>query len=1076
MNTRRIATLGAAAVFVAGLAAAQPVTAARLRCEWSVNPLGIDARQPSLSWVLESTRRGTMQGAYQVLVASSEAILRGDRGDLWDSGRVASDQSTQVHYRGHGLRSGQRAHWKVRVWDEQRQASAYSEPAWWEMGVLDPQEWKAKWIALPHTEPYHPELSLADAQWIWYPEGKPGGDLPWQVRIFRRGLELPAKRTIRSARLLVAAAGGFYLRVNGAWIAAGRSMTLLDLRDDLVPGRNELGIMSTSGGRFPGVAARLVVEFENRDPVLVSTDAGWEAGTQDEAGRLAGAFAPPSWVAARPLGRFDEGLWGDRWFRQERVLSKPPMGPPPHLRKTFQILKPVRTARLYATALGVYELRLNGRRVGDDVLAPGWTDYAKRVQYQTYDVTPLVQKGGNAVGLILGDGWYAGYIGWEAARAHYGAVTMARVQLRLEYADGSSGTIGSDGSWKGAVGPILYSDYLKGEMYDARRELDGWDTARFSDAAWTSVTEPHAPEVQVVAQQGPPVQRTEELRAQSVSEPLPGRFVFDLGQNMVGWARLNVKGPAGTRVDLRFSEMLNPDGTLYTVNLRAARSADGYILRGAKATEVFEPRFTFHGFRYVEVRGYPGKPPLDAVTGVVVHSVLPATGSLETSSTMVNRLHRNIDWGQRGNFLSVPTDCPQRDERLGWTGDAQIFARTACMNRDVAGFFAKWMIDVEDAQSAEGGFSNVAPRIVDMADGAPAWGDAGVIVPWTMYECYGDVGLLARHYDAMVKWLRYVDLANPDHIWRRRTNNNYGDWVSVNSSTPRDVVATAFFANSARLLSRAAQVLGKTEDAKRYEDLFQAIKAAFNAEFVTPSGRIAGNTQTCYALALRFDLLPEDKRATAARYLVEDVERAGGLTTGFLGVRHLLPALSEAGRDDVAYRLLLSETFPSWGYSIKHGATTIWERWDGWTQEKGFQDTGMNSFNHYSFGSVGEWMYRFLAGIDADPAAPGHKRILIRPRPGGGLSFARASYESVYGRIATEWRLEGSTLSLNVVVPANTTATVYLPGAGDPSQVTEGGAPAGTAAGVTFQRMEGTSAVYAVGAGVYAFAVAGFHP
>jgi alpha-L-rhamnosidase len=567
----------------------------------------------------------------------------------------------------------------------------------------------------------------------------------------------------------------------------------------------------------------------------------------------------------------------------------------------------------------------------------------------------------------------------------------------------------------------------------------------------------------------------EELRPKSWAEPAPGKIVFDLGQNMVGWLRLEVKGPAGARVRMRFAEILNPDGTLYTVNLRSARSTDTYVLKGAPGGETFEPRFTFHGFRYVELVGYPGRPGPDAITGIVVRSAIRATGSLETSNATVNQLQHNIEWGQRGNFLSVPTDCPQRDERLGWMGDAQIFARTACFNGDVAGFFTKWMTDVADAQSAEGGFSDVSPRLIDLEDGAPAWGDAGVIVPWTMYQCYGDTGVLARHYDAMAKWVRYVDAANPNHLWRRRVNNNYGDWVAVNSRTPKDVLSTAFFANSTKLLSRAARVLGKDDEARRYDALFAAIRDAFDQEFVAPSGRILGNTQTAYALALRFGLLPEDKRAAAARYLAEDIERNGWhLTTGFLGVGHLLPALSEAGLDDVAYRLLLQSTFPSWGYSIAQGATTIWERWDGWTQEKGFQDPGMNSFNHYSFGSVGEWMYRVVAGIDTDAEKPGYEHVIVRPRPGGGLTFARGTYDSVRGRIATEWRIEGGRLTLSVEVPANTTATVYVPGAGDPSKVTEGGVPADTAAGVRFLGMEGPTAVYAVGSGTYLFAVDGF--
>ncbi|HEV8254079.1 MAG TPA: family 78 glycoside hydrolase catalytic domain, partial [Vicinamibacteria bacterium] len=673
----------ALAVALAGSVGEQGVTVTALRCEWARDPLGLDLPRPRLSWALESPRRGTMQKAYRVLVASSEGALASDRGDLWDSGRVESNRSIEVPYAGRALRPGQRAHWKVHIWNQDDQPSAWSAPAWWERSV-DPQEWTARWIALPDATRYPDALALAEVEWIGNPLPEAAPNAQDDIRLFRREVQLPADRGVRAARLLAAADDRFMLRLNGEWIAAGRGVGLIDLTDDLVTGANELGFTVSNATAPAALAARLVVEFETGEPLVVSTDTGWQTARQDIAGRTAGTFASASWASARTLGPFGEGFRGDRWFKQAEALARPPRSAPAYLRKSLRLSKPVKSARAYATALGVYELRMNGRRVGEDVLAPGWTDYTKRVQYQTYDVTPLVAQGQNTIGIILGDGWYAGRIGWKGERAHYGPLPMARVELRVEYQDGTTEAFGTDATWTGARGPILYSDLLEGESYDARSERSGWDTNRFVETGWTAASEPPAPSIATVAEVGPPVRRMEELRPKSWAEPAPGKIVFDLGQNMVGWLRLEVKGPAGARVRMRFAEILNPDGTLYTVNLRSARSTDTYVLKGAPGGETFEPRFTFHGFRYVELVGYPGRPGPDAITGIVVRSAIKATGSLETSNATVNQLQHNIEWGQRGNFLSVPTDCPQRDERLGWMGDAQIFARTACFNGDVA--------------------------------------------------------------------------------------------------------------------------------------------------------------------------------------------------------------------------------------------------------------------------------------------------------------------------------------------------------------------------------------------------------
>ncbi len=715
------------------------------------------------------------------------------------------------------------------------------------------------------------------------------------------------------------------------------------------------------------------------------------------------------------------GNWSARWIGYATAASERAAGsaPSPYLRRSFTLEVAPESARLYATALGLYEARLNGTRVGKGIFTPGWTDYGRRIEYQTYDVTSLLRAGENVLEIVLGDGWYAGTIGWETKRHHYGPYPLGLLaELHVESNDGKRLVIATDESFRASEGPIRASDFLMGETYDAGFEPQGDYPV--------SILAP--PEAVLIGQYSPLVERIEEIPAANRTVPAPGVTVFDFGQNLVGFTRLSVEAEPGTRMEIRFAEMLAPDGSLYTANLRTARSTDVYIAGGG-GREIFEPHFTFHGFRYAELRGYPGEPALDALTAVVVHSATPEAGTFETSSPLLNQLQRNVVWSQRGNFLSVPTDCPQRDERLGWMGDAQIFARTACFNADVASFFTKWLQDVRDAQSEAGAFSDVTPRLVVTTDGSPGWGDAGVIVPWTLYRCYGDERILERHYEAMRKWVEHIRSANPDLIRKNDLGNNYGDWVAIGSETSKELLATAFFAHDADLLARAARALGKEEDAASYQDLFERIREAFVSAFLDEESRVLGDTQTGYVLALEFDLVPEALRGKMVSHLARAVaEKDGHLSTGFLGVKHLLPALANGGRSDIAYELLLNETFPSWGYEIKNGATTIWERWDGWTGEKGFQDPAMNSFNHYAFGSVGEWMYENVAGIDFDESASGNERIEIRPRPGGGLTHARASYDSIRGRIESEWNLEGTSFTLAVTIPVNAGALLYLPG------------------------------------------------
>lgn len=1036
------------------------VTVQHLRCEYAENPLGIDSTQPRLSWVLESNERAQRQTAYQVWVASSPEKLKAGQPDLWDSGKLASDQSIQIVYGGRPLASRQRCVWQVRVWDQDGKL-AESNPAFWEMGLLQPADWQAQWIGYTTNAPTKP--AFEGARWIWFPEGNPASGAPKGERFFRRVIQIPSGADIKAATLTITVDDQFTLYVNGE--EAGKSSGNTDawkqkesfnVKSRLRPGPNVIAVKALNNGDAAGLLATMELDCGSGAPISVASDKSWKAANAATDRWTKADFDDASWSAAKEIAKLGDGPWGNPFPGQTAL------GQAPHLRKTATLGKSVKQARLYASALGLYEFYVNGQRVGQDVFNPSWTDYNKRVQYHSYDITALLRSGENAFGIILGDGWYAGYVGLGGPH-RYGPQALALAQVEIEFADGSRQTLATDASWKAANGPLLQSDMLMGETYDARRELPGWNKAGFDDSQWQPV-QTKKTDVPLVAAPDSPVRKMIELKPRAITEPTPGHFIFDLGQNMVGWARLKVRGEAGSTVTLKFVEMLNPDGTIYTTNLRGAKCTDYYTLKGG-GTETWEPRFTFHGFRYVELTGYPGKPDLDAVTGIVAYSDTPPVGKFECSNPLVNQLQSNIVWGQRGNFLAVPTDCPQRDERLGWMGDAQIFIRTATYNMDVARFFTKWCQDVEDAQRPDGSFTDVSP-FVCCGSGTAAWGDAGVICPWTIYRVYGDTRILERHYDAGQKWIDYLTSHSKNLL---RPAEGYGDWLSIQADTPKDVLATAYFGLSTKIMANMAKVLGRDADAAKYENLFGQIKAAFNKAYVTGDVRIKGNTQTDYVLSLAFDLLAPEQRPAAAKHLVEDITAKGDhLSTGFVGVGHLTPTLTREGYVDVAYKLLLQETFPGWLYSVKNGATTIWERWDGWTQEKGFQDPGMNSFNHYSLGSVGEWLYGTVAGIGLDPKKPAYKHSIIHPRPGGGLTFANAEFQSIHGKIVSDWKIENGQFRLNVVIPANTTADVYVPAA-NADAVREGGHAASTSKGVAFLRMEGGAAVFAVGSGRYQF-------
>lgn len=897
----------------------------QLRCEYLVNPHGIDERSPRLNWTVEANRRGTRQTAYRLRVASCPEKLAAGEADLWDSGRVESNQTTHIVYAGKPLRSREACHWQAEAWDETGH-TAKSQPALWTMGLLEKADWSAQWITAD------PEIIKRDKEAI--------------------------------------------------------APTLTDC------------------------------------------------------------------------------------------------GTPALFRKEFEIPGPIKRATIYASARGIFELRANGQRIGKDVFAPEWTDYDKRIHYRTYDVTALLKTGRNALGAALGDGWWSGYVGWQETRARYGSLENSLMaQLEVELADGQRITVNTDGSWTCNTGPILFSDFMMGETYDARRERVGWDAPNFSAKEWLAAREVAAPTVPLVAQRAEPVRVVEQFTPLSVNEIQPGVFIFDLGQNIAGWVRLKVKAPAGTRITIRQGERLSPDGTLYTENLRRAKSTDIYICKGS-GEEIYEPHFTFHGFQFIEITGLPYAPGKDAVTGCVVRSATPDAGKFECSHPGVNRLWLNGLWSQKDNFLTVPTDCPQRDERLGWMGDAQVFSRTASYNMDVAAFFTKWMIDVEDAQTPEGIFPDVAPRLREGENfvglgnlgGSAGWADAGVIIPYTMWRVYGDRRILERHYNAMVKWVDWIAKHNPNGLRVNQLANNYGDWLCIPSDTSfgthspmKNLLATAYWADDCTKLARIACELGRDADAQRFQTMFEHVRAAFQKEWVEPNGRITTDTQTGYLLALAFDLLPESLRAAATNHLVENIKALDWhLSTGFIGISHLNPQLTLAGRVDVAYRLLLRDDYPSWLYPVKHGATTIWERWNGWTHQDGFFNPHMNSFNHYSLGSVGEWLFRHVAGIELDPETPGFQKFVLRPFLGEGLDFARGSYRTMHGEIVSDWKRNGDKLTWNIRVPANTSATVYIPAAAN-SAVSESGQPITKSAGLKVIGWRENSLMVEAAAGVYSF-------
>lgn len=1066
---------------------------ANLRCEYRVDPLGIDERSPRLSWEMVDSRRGAMQSAYHILVATDVEKLAADDGNLWDTGKVLSDQSVHVVYAGKPLQSRMRAWWKVRVWDKDGQPSPWSPPSQWTMGLLDASDWEASWIGDPTPPPpmepanngFHSTLAESPdtAKWVAIDLGQPRTvdavklfpARPYNWRSDAPGFLFPERFKVELSQSADFA----------------DAVTIVDRTMESVPNPGT----KPQTYEFEPTAARYVRLLVTR---LSERDTGKYGFALAEMQVLSDGENVALGKTASASDSVEHHGWSTRHLVDGELESRGPLGTeplvPPILRKTFTTAGGARVTRAtaYVSALGLYELRINGRRVGEHVLAPEWTDYHRRVQYQTYDVTDLLRSGENVLGVMSGDGWYAGRIGLAQIvpdgppRGIYGRRPRFLMQLELEHADGSTERIVTNETWTSTTeGPIRVADLLDGETYDARREMPGWDTHGFDDSAWRPAAVFDPPAIQLVAQPNEPIRIVHEITRIGAREQQPGVYIFDLGQNMVGWCRLKVRGARGDTVTLRHAEVLNPDGSIYTANLRSAAQTDRYTLRG-DGMEVFQPRFTYHGFRYVEVTGLSSPPTRDTLTGCIVCSAAPLVGLFECSSPLLNKLWQNIIWTQRANMHSIPTDCPQRDERLGWMGDILAFAQTACFNMDMATFFTKWMRDVRDAQTEDGRYPDFAPHPFDPAkrfSGVPAWGDAGAFVPWCVYRNYGDKRMLAEHFESARRWIDWIHESNPDLLWKNMRGNDYGDWLNADTlqlegwpasgaAMPKEVFATAFFARSTEMVAQMAEVIGRDKEARQYKSLAAEIRAAFNRAYVSPDGRIAGDTQAGYAIALHFDLLPEELRPAAAEHMARGFERYNGLiSTGFHSTICLMRELTRRGYNDRAYQLISNRDMPSWGYAIDHGATTIWERWDGYVEGRGFQNPGMNSFAHYALGSVGEWMMRTIAGINPDPDVPAYKRFILQPSPGGGLTWASGFYHSIHGRIACAWRIEGSRITVHVTVPANTTATLYLPTTDSASviEVIEGAAPAAEADGVRQIRTSANAVVYQIGAGRYRF-------
>ena len=1052
-----LATLTLPLLAVSSSAITGPV---ELRVDDLKTPLGIDDPSPRFSWQLKDSQRDARQTAYQIQIASRPELLTNGvgKGDLWDSGRIQSDQSLNVPYAGPALQPSTRYFWRVKVWDASGKLYPPSEPSWWETGLLHQDNWRSAWIGYETAE--EDAVRHAPAQWVANPDAKVLGveKAPEQHFAFRKILQLD--KPVLHATLFATGQETVSAWINGTQVLTAaplppwkqlpwKKFVRCDLTGKLVVGSNTIAIevvhyVANPNGMAieaaPPMIATLVVEYTDETRAVFASGLDWKTAIHAPDGWRGNAFDDTAWKSAVPgtqaPGATAGQPLGNPWI-PDSVKA---------LRHAFKVASPVKSAQLYATALGAYVLFLNGQRVGDAVLAPGWTDYRQHVKYQTYDVTAQVVNGENVVAALLAPGWYATPLEWFQQPNNYGDTPPAlRAQLRIEHTDGSIEWIATDATWRANTSYLQHSEIYDGETQDARLRQPGWDTPAYSATAWKPAIAVDPKPIAIEAQDYPSIRVERAVAAQSMTEPKPGVYVYDLGQNLAGVEHVRVEGPAGTSVQLRFAEIINADGTIYTDNLRTAKVTDHFILSG-KSPEELTPQFTFHGFRYIEITGLTKAPAKEDVTALVLHTDAPFTAKLATGSKLINKLWSNIQWGQRSNFVGVPTDCPQRDERLGWMADAQVFWRAASYNMGLAAFSRKFAGDMRGTQATTPYFGIYAPGTAQPTSGSGAgWSDAGVVIPWTSWLQTGDTSVIDQNWSAMEKYLNAIDAANPDGLWKNESGTPFGDWLSPEGKTDYVLIATAYWAYDVTLMRQMAHATGRDQDERKYARQFEKIRAAFQKQFVHDDGFIAGadlspspfgeinnpdakakggDTQAGYVLALHMNLLPENLRAVAADKLVAKIEANNGLLgTGFLGTPYLLEELTKAGHAKLAYRLLLNTDYPSWGYQVEHGATTIWERWNG---DRMKHDPSMNSFNHYAYGAVADWIYRYAAGVDASPFDAGFHTVILHPVFDARLGSVQFDYDSSYGPIHSDWVVKGTTAEWHVTIPPNTTGKLQL--------------------------------------------------
>jgi len=1012
-----------------------PGAPTRLRADYLTRPLGLGNPRPTFSWEVNDRTAGAVQSAYEIVLKEGER-------EVWASGKVDSRQTAHIAYGGPDLPAFGFYEWKVRTWGAGDAAGPWSEGEPLGIGPITNADWNARWIkdigAVPvrmaATNGFHSEFANRPLSEKWIAATFPEPLDIDRVRLYPTrphdwvrdapGFLFPVRFVIEGS-----VKGDFTDTV----LLADRSGA--DLAN---PGESMVEV------NFPQRAIRAI---RVRVTKLAESDPGKYAFTLAEFEALNGqaVLSTPDLAKVTASDSLEQGDWSLKRLTDGEVHSRKASGeealPPLEARTEFTVSKPVKRATLYSSAKGAVKWWCNSTPLNaDEWLSPEWTDYFSRIQYVAIDVTELMEEGDHELRAIVGDGWYAGRIGMSQAlhpekriRGIYGRRPELLAELRVEYADGTEQIMATGAEWETRrCSWILSSDIYDGEVQDLGAKPNAWEPPYVTLIG----------DVPVVAMRNEPIRTTAVLEAKTVKQLSGGAQVFDMGQNMVGTIQLAVSGKRGDVVRLRYAEMLNDDGTIYTANLRGAPQIDTFTLAGG-GVENLTTYFTYHGFRYVEVTGVEAPLKKEALQGLVFHSDSPLVGRFECSDPLLNQIWENVLWTQRANLMSSPTDCPQRDERLGWMGDILVFGQAAAYNMDVAAFYRKWMTDVRDAQATDGRFPDVAPHPYGKDrhfTGAPGWGDAGVVVPWRAYENTGDLTILRENVDACMKWVDFIERNNPDLIWRKNRGNDYNDWLNGDTliaegwsrkggEVPRDVFATMMFAHSAELTGQMLARLDRDEESIRYRGLARRIRRAFDREFLMDDGTILGDTQAGYSLALFYNIVPREAEAKVFDKMLDALAKYGNrMSTGFHSSHALMLELSRRGRSDLAYRLAQSREFPSWGYSVEQGATTIWERWDGYVKGRGFQDPGMNSFNHWAFGAVTEWLMKVVIGLH-----PGGEQgkdwqdFLVQPIPGGGLTFAKGGYRSLYGQIDVHWTHQGGQFELRLSVPANTQATVIMP-------------------------------------------------